>query len=171
LAASTRELAFRLLYIRRPGAGIRRLLTPGLKVGGLLEKACGDIWIRGGHCKLQKGCRLFRQVFFTRHNLVPRHDPLLSAVPEPITHRGGFRSAEQRKSSGLCPGWHAAGAASFLAEKFAGLLVDEMKPCTGQADDGRIGIGLVRRGLRKPMLHVGAQLRAFEKDMSAHSSE
>jgi hypothetical protein len=63
------------------------------------------------------------------------------------------------------------GAASFLAEKFAGLLVDEMKPGTGEADDGRIGIGLVRRGLRKPMLHVGAQLRAFEKDMSAHSSE
>jgi hypothetical protein len=60
LAASSRELAFRLLYIRRPGAGVRRLFTPGRKVGGLVEKACGDIRIRGGHCKLEKGCRLFR---------------------------------------------------------------------------------------------------------------
>jgi hypothetical protein len=59
-AASSRELAFRLLYIRRPGAGIRRLCTPGRKVGGLFEKARGDIRIRGGHCKLEKGCRLFR---------------------------------------------------------------------------------------------------------------
>ena len=59
-AASSRELAFRLLYIRRPGAGVRRLFTPGRKVGGLVEKACCDIRIRGGHCKLQKGCRLFR---------------------------------------------------------------------------------------------------------------
>jgi hypothetical protein len=59
-AASSRELAFRLLYIRRPGAGVRRLFTPGRKVGGLVEKAHGDIRIRGGHCKLQKGCRLFR---------------------------------------------------------------------------------------------------------------
>jgi hypothetical protein len=59
-AASSRELAFRLLYIRRPGAGVRRLFTPGRKVGGLVEKARGDIRIRGGHCKLQKGRRLFR---------------------------------------------------------------------------------------------------------------
>jgi hypothetical protein len=59
-AASSRELAFRLLYIRRPGAGVRRLFTPGRKVGGLFEKARGDVRIRGGHCKLQKGCRLFR---------------------------------------------------------------------------------------------------------------
>jgi hypothetical protein len=60
LAAPSRELAFRLLYIRRPGAGIRRLCTPGRKVGGLVEKARGDIRIRGGHCKFEKGCRLFR---------------------------------------------------------------------------------------------------------------
>ena len=60
MAASSRELAFRLLYIRRPGAGVRRLLTPRRKVGGLVEKSCGDIRIRGGHCKLQKGGRLFR---------------------------------------------------------------------------------------------------------------
>jgi hypothetical protein len=70
-AASSRELAFRLLYIRRPGAGIRRLCTPGRKVGGLFEKARGDVRIRGGHCKLEKGCRLFRQIFLARHNLVP----------------------------------------------------------------------------------------------------
>ena len=64
-------------------------------------------------------------------------------------------------------------AASVLAEKFAGLLVDEMKPGAGEADDGRVGIGtgLVRRGLRKPMLHIRAQPRAFEKDVSAHSCE
>ena len=59
-AASSRELARRLLYIRRPGAGIRRLCTPGRKVGGLFEKARGDVRIRGGHCKFEKGCRLFR---------------------------------------------------------------------------------------------------------------
>ena len=59
-AASSRELAFQLLHIRRPGAGIRRLCTPGRKVGGLFEKARGDVRIRGGHCKFQKGCRLFR---------------------------------------------------------------------------------------------------------------
>ena len=48
--------------------------------------------------------------------------------------------------------------------------MDEMKPGAGEADDGRIGIGigLVRRGVRKPMLHIRAQPRAFEKDMSAH---
>jgi len=64
-------------------------------------------------------------------------------------------------------------AASVLAEKFAGLLVDEMKPGAGEADDGRVGIGtgLVRRGRRKPVLHIRAQLRAFEKDMSAHGHE
>jgi hypothetical protein len=59
-AAPSRELAFRLLYIRRPGAGIRRLFTPGRKVDGLFEKARGDVRIRGGHCKFEKGCRLFR---------------------------------------------------------------------------------------------------------------
>jgi hypothetical protein len=59
-AASSRELAFRLLYIRRPGAGIRRLCTPLRKVDGLFEKARGDVRIRGGHCKFEKGCRLFR---------------------------------------------------------------------------------------------------------------
>jgi len=50
------------------------------------------------------------------------------------------------------------------------LLVDEMKPGAGEADDGRIGIGtgLAGWGLRKPMLHVRAQLRASEKDVSAH---
>ena len=64
-------------------------------------------------------------------------------------------------------------AASVLAEEFSGFLVDEMKPGAGEADDGRIGIGtgLVRRGLRKPMLHVRAQPWAFEKDMPAHRRE
>lgn len=65
-------------------------------------------------------------------------------------------------------------AASVLAEEFSGFLVDEMKPGTGEADDGHMGIGtglILRRGCRKPMLHVGAQPRAFEKDMSAHTRE
>jgi hypothetical protein len=60
---------------------------------------------------------------------------------------------------------------SVLAEEFSGFLVDEMKPGAGEANDGRIGIGIglvLRRGLRKPMLHVRAQPWAFEKDMSAH---
>jgi len=72
LAAPSRELAFRLLYVRRPGAGVRRLFTPGRKVGGLLEEARRDIRIRGGHCKFQQGCRLLRQIFLARHSLVPR---------------------------------------------------------------------------------------------------
>ena len=47
--------------------------------------------------------------------------------------------------------------------------MDEMKPGAGETDDGHIGIGTVlRRGLRKPMLHVRAQPGALEKDMSAH---
>jgi hypothetical protein len=61
-------------------------------------------------------------------------------------------------------------AASVLAEEFAGFLVDKMKPGAGETDDGCIGIGtgfVLRRGVRKPMLHVRAQPRAFEKDMSA----
>jgi hypothetical protein len=91
-AASSRELAFRLLYIRRPGAGIRRLCTPGRKVGGLFQKARGDVRIRGGHCKFEKGCRLFRQIFLARHNLVPATNHELSVAPGAITHRGGIRS-------------------------------------------------------------------------------
>jgi len=62
-----RELAFRLLYIRRLGAGIRRLFTPRRKVGGLVEKARDDIRIRTGLCELEKSCRLFRQIFLARH--------------------------------------------------------------------------------------------------------
>ena len=59
---------------------------------------------------------------------------------------------------------------SVLTEEFSGFLVDEMKPGAGEADDGHIRIGLVlRRSLRKPMLHVRAQPWAFEKDMPAHS--
>jgi hypothetical protein len=48
-----------------------------------------------------------------------------------------------------------------------------MKPGAGEADDGRVGIGtgLVRRGLRKPVLHIRSQPRAFEKDVSAHRRE
>jgi hypothetical protein len=67
---------------------------------------------------------------------------------------------------------------SLVAEEFSGFLVDEMKPRAGETDDGQIGIGtggigtgLVRRGRRKPMLHVGAQPWTFEKDMSAHTPE
>ena len=81
LAASARELAFRLLYIRRPGAGIRRLLTSVLKVGGLFEKARSDIRIRACHRKLQQCRRLIRQIFLTRHNLVPRYYSLTTAAP------------------------------------------------------------------------------------------
>jgi hypothetical protein len=97
--------------------------------------------------------------------------------PDQITHCGGFRSGEKYKSELKARACVRAGtlpeAVSFLAEEFAGLLVDEMKPGAGEADDGRIGIGtgFIRRGLRKPMLHVGAQLRAFEKDVSAHRRE
>jgi hypothetical protein len=64
--------------------------------------------------------------------------------------------------------------ASLLAEEFSGFLVDEMKPGAGEADDGHMGIGtglVLWRGRREPMLHVGAQRRAFEKDMSAHTPE
>ena len=62
--------------------------------------------------------------------------------------------------------------ASVLAEEFPGFLVDEMKPGTGEADDGPVRIGFVlRRDLRKPMLHVHAQPWTFEKDMSAHRPE
>jgi hypothetical protein len=57
-AASSRELAFRLLHIRRLGAGIRRRFTPGRKVGGLVEKACGDVGIRRRLRKFEKGCGL-----------------------------------------------------------------------------------------------------------------
>jgi len=67
MAASLRELAFRLLYIRRLGAGIRRRLTPFRKVRGLDEKARGDLRICGGLCKVQKGGRLFGEKFFARH--------------------------------------------------------------------------------------------------------
>jgi hypothetical protein len=99
LAASSRELAVRLLYIRRPGAGVRRLFTPGRKVGGLVEKARGDIRIGGGHCKFQKGCRLFRQIFFTRHNLVPRYTTRYYS-PLPVRLRTAAESVpgEQYKS-------------------------------------------------------------------------
>jgi hypothetical protein len=60
--------------------------------------------------------------------------------------------------------------ASIFAQKLPGFLVDEMKPGAGETDDGRIGIGigLVWRGVREPMLHIRAQPRAFEKDMSPH---
>ena len=62
-------------------------------------------------------------------------------------------------------------AVSVLTEEFSGFLVDEMKPGAGEADDGRIGIGIgfVRRDVRKPMLHIRAQPRAFEKDVAAHN--
>jgi hypothetical protein len=185
LAASPRELAFRLLYIRRPGAGIRRLFTPGRKVGGLFKKARSDIRIRGGHCKLQKGCRLFREIFFARHYLVPRYTTRYYP-PFPVRLRTAAESvpAEPYKSelnarpvSGRArqpfPASVLAGASVF-AEEFAGFLVDEMQPGAGETDDGRIGIGtrfVLRRGVRKPMLHIRAQSWAFEKDMSAHRTE
>jgi len=60
-------------------------------------------------------------------------------------------------------------AVSLLAQELAGFLVDEMKPGAGEADDAHMRVGLVlRRGRRKPMLHVGTQPWTFEKDMSAH---
>lgn len=63
----------------------------------------------------------------------------------------------------------ASRRASVLAEKLAGFLVDEMKPGAGEADDRHIGVGLAfRGGFRKPMLNVGAQLGAFEENMTAH---
>ena len=70
-------------------------------------------------------------------------------------------------SQRLCPGGHVAG--SLRAQELPGFLVDEMKPGAGETDDRHIRIGLIlRRGRREPMLHVAAQPRAFEKDMSAH---
>ena len=91
--------------------------------------------------------------------------------------RGNCTKVNLRR--GLCPRGHAAACGvslhetSVLAEEFSGFLVDEMKPGAGEADDRRIGIGLgfVRRGVRKPMLHVRAQPRAFKKDVAAHSRE
>ena len=91
MAASSRELAFRLLYIRRLGAGVRRLFTPGREVGRLVEKARGEVWIRRRLCKFQKGCRLFRQIFFARHDLVPHHYP----PPDATTRQGEIRSREK----------------------------------------------------------------------------
>ncbi len=73
--AASRELAFRLLHIRRLGAGVRRPFTSGREVGGLVEEACGDIRIRRSLRKLKKGRGLFRQIFFARHYLVPRYYP------------------------------------------------------------------------------------------------
>ena len=72
--------------------------------------------------------------------------------------RGNPRAADSRR-------------ALILAQELAGFLVDEMKPGAGQTDHRRIeiGIGLVlRRGRRKPVLHVDAQPRALEKNMPAH---
>jgi hypothetical protein len=37
---------------------------------------------------------LFREIFFARHNLVPRYYALLSTIPGAITHCGGIRSGE-----------------------------------------------------------------------------
>jgi hypothetical protein len=194
LAASSRELAFRLLHIRRPGAGIRRLFTPGRKVGGLFEKARGDIRIRRGHCKFEKGCRLFCQIFLARHNLVPRYYTRYYP-PLPVRLRTAAESVpgEKYKSELKARRARAIGrsaadgprgvrtqpgappvAASVLAQEFSGLLVDEMQPGAGEADDGRIGIGIglaFRRGFRKPMLHVRAQPGTFEEDMPAHTGE
>ena len=63
-------------------------------------------------------------------------------------------------------------SASRFAQEFSGFLVDEMKPGAGEADDGPVRIGpVLRRGLRKPMLHVHAQPWTFEKDMPAHPGE
>jgi len=69
----------------------------------------------------------------------------------------------------LCPDGHRLVTASILAEQLAGFLVDEVQPRAGEADQRGIGIRLVlARNVRQPMLHVGAQPRAFEKDMSTH---
>ena len=128
-----RELAFRLLYIRRPGAGIRRLCTPGRKVGGLFEKARGDVRICGGHCKLEKGCRLFRQIFLTRHNLVPAttHDyPSL-----PVRLRPAAESVPGEKYKSELKAGPVSGQARDRSRRHAsrpeGFLVDETKPCAG----------------------------------------
>jgi hypothetical protein len=94
MAASLRELAFRLLYIRRLGAGIRRRLTPFRKVRGLDEKARGDLRICGGLCKVQKGGRLFGEKFFARHLSGSRYYP----SPKANTPQRRIRSREKYKS-------------------------------------------------------------------------
>ena len=86
--AASRELAFRLLHIRRLGAGVRRLFASGRQVGGLVQKARGDIRIRRRLCKFQKGCRLFRQILFTWHKFGSPHCP----SPEAITRQRAIRS-------------------------------------------------------------------------------
>lgn len=58
-ATSSRELAFRLLHIRRRGAGIRRRFTSGRQVGGLGEIACGNVGICRRLRKSEQCCRLF----------------------------------------------------------------------------------------------------------------
>ena len=170
MAASARELAFHRLYIRRPGAGIRRLFTPGLQVGGLFEKTRGDVRIRAGHRKFQAGCRLLRQIFLTRQDLVPRHYALLTAAPDVnySLRRNPFR-CESTKVNFKRACLRSGTAALVLAEQFAGFPVDEMEPGAGKANHRRIGIGFVRcRDFWQPMLHGGAQSRAFKQDMSVH---
>ena len=93
--------------------------------------------------------------------------PLLSPLPVRLRIAAESVPGEQYKSelkarpvSGQTRYW----LGSVLAEEFSGFLVDEMKPGAGEANDGRIGIGtrfVLRRRLRKPMLHVRAQPRAF----------
>ena len=65
----------------------------------------------------------------------------------------------------------AGTAALVLSEQFAGFPVDEMEPGASKANHRRIGIGFVRcRDFWQPMLHGGAQSRAFKQDVSVHVS-
>jgi hypothetical protein len=82
-----------------------------------------------------------------------------------------IRGADGRAGFG---DWKATRRGSFLSEEFAGFPVNEMEAGAGEAANRHIGIGVrlvIRGGIRKPMLHVGAQLRAFEENMTAHGTE
>src|SRR5262249_19635462 len=91
ITAASPELAFPLLYIRRLGAGVRRLFASCREVGGLVEESCGDIRIRRRLRKFQKGCGLFRQKFLARHDSLPRHYP----SPGEITRQREIRSTRK----------------------------------------------------------------------------
>lgn len=88
------ELAIRLLYIGRPGAGIRRLFTPRREVGGLVEIAGGEIRIGRGPGELEIGCRLFGEILFPRH----KYNPVTTVTPSPHTRDGGIRSGQKHKT-------------------------------------------------------------------------
>lgn len=127
-AASARELAFGLLYVRRPGAGIGRLLAPVPQVGGLFEKAGCNVRIGARHRKLQQCRGLLREILSTRQHPSPvarnvvlqnafyRRQPVPTSVdnaitttPEPTTRADAIpfrRIRETARGTESRPGGH-----------------------------------------------------------------